>query len=1382
MPTVVEGQNGKDPESASEAPPVADGCIVVGVGASAGGLDAFQRFLRLMPAHPRIALVYVQHLDPKHESILPELLSRYAQVPVQPVHDKTAVEPGHVYVIPPDTRLTIERGVLRLGPRLDQAEFGKPIDGFFASLADDQGQRAVGIVLSGTGSDGTAGLRAIKERGGMTIAQQPDSAAYDSMPQSAIAAGVADHVLAPEEMPEGLVKHAAGEKPAPAAGSGGEERPGQVDPVARITAAVHRRTGHDFSYYKRDTLLRRVRRRMADLQIQSCEEYADRLGQDPDEVPLLLKELLIQVTGFFRDPDAFKVLAQTAIPRLFEGKSAADQVRVWVAGCSSGEEVYSLAILLREQVAALPRSPEGEPRVLIFATDIDEEALNTARQGRYPESIAEHVSAERLQRFFTRSDGGYRVRQELRDLCVFSSHNLIQDPPFPNLDLISCRNLLIYLDARIQGKVIAVFHYALRAGGFLFLGAAESIASRKELFEPLDRGQRVYRRRDRAIRTPLELPVAWKPGGGKPAPGPAAVSPVGSEVALQRVLERLVLDDYTPPGMVVRESGDVVYVFGPIGPYLAPSAGASFNALALVHKDLRNDVRSALKEADQTHQPALRPGLAVRLDSRVQALNLIVRPLTEVGGGLYVVIFREVAAAPEGVPAAAPSAPDVAALEQLQHELNSTREQLQATVEELTTANQELQSSNEELLSMNEEMQSSNEELQTSKEEVQSINEELQSVNAELSQRVAELDTARSDLESLFEGTQIATVFVDNELQIKRFTPTATDLFRLREGDVGRPVADIVARFTNGDVESEIREVLRTLQRKEISVHRADDGAHYLMRILPYRTRQNRIDGVAIAFVDVTEIRRKEEALRASEARFRSAVESLLDAFAIWRPIRGDRREVVDFCLEYVNERAVALTGRSREELTGMRALQGFPGFRESGLFDSYRRVLETGEPFLADGIAYEGGGVPGRYYDVRASRLGDGIAVAWQDVTERHEAAAELREASRRKDEFLAMLGHELRNPLAAIVHSVELLQDAAGTNPRWEQAAEVARRQAVHMARLLDDLLDAGRVTQGKMELKREPLDLRRVVEDAVAVMTPVIQAKGHQLAVSLPSQPLPVEGDPARLQQVVGNLLNNAAKYTPSGGHIWLTAEREAPSGPPEPGGEREGWVVVRVRDDGIGIAPELLPHVFDLFVQSQRSLDRSQGGLGIGLTLVRRLVELHGGSVEAHSEGEGKGSEFVVRLPLRSTEPEAGGAGAPKASAAPVGQAHGSLDGRKILLVEDNADAAEVLGMLLEAEGHEVVVAHDGPAAVHLAEAYLPEAALIDIGLPGMDGYEVARRLRRNPALNGTKLVALTGYGQDEDRERSREAGFDEHLVKPVDLIEMRRVLAAGPEEA
>ncbi|HSL21073.1 MAG TPA: chemotaxis protein CheB [Vicinamibacterales bacterium] len=1209
-----------------------DPYLVVGVGASAGGLDAFGRFLRHMPSHPGIAVVYVQHLDPHHESMLPDLLARDAQMSVEAVHDETPVEGGHVYVIPPNTSLSVEGGVLRLGARLPAPDFARSIDGFLHSLAIDQCERAVGIILSGTGSDGTAGLRAIKEHGGTTIVQRPESAAYDSMPRSAITAGLADHVLSPEDMPHHLIEQAS--QPHPVfAGEPDELSSGTANAVCDILRV---KTGHEFVGYKRTTLVRRIRRRMHDLNLKSGSEYLERLEQDSGEAPHIFKEMLIGVTSFFRDPGAFGAVAEQVLPSLLGGKNANDRVRVWVVGCASGEEAYSLAILLSEQLAVSPSAP----KVQIFATDLDERSLQVARQGIYPESIRTDVSPERLARFFVSRDSSYQVNPELRQMCVFSKHNLLQDPPFPELDLISCRNLLIYLEPLVQARAIRLFHHALRDRGFLLLGSAETVGS-PDLFEDVNRKQRLYRRLDGVSLVPLEFPLT-RPTQPVTGDRQSAPVPTGRGTALTRSVERAILDEFVPSGMVVREGGEVLYLFGPTARYLGPSAGApSASAFNMIHKGLRIELRRALQQAADTHRSTVVECSLEIEAGRVERVSLLVRPFNEAVVDAYLVIIKDaVAHTALGEPGVSLPAADLGAL---QNELRNTRQQLLATIDQLESANQELQSSNEELLSLNEELQAANEELQSSKEEVQTINAELESVNRQLTVKVEELGVATSDLESLFEGAQLATIFLDNDLLIKRFTPTATEVFRLRPGDVGRPVTDITARFTNGDVVGEIRKVLRTLQRREVMVTRADDGNRYLMRILPYRTRQNVIDGVVVSFVDVTDLKRAQEALERLNADLERSASSLL------------------------------ATGR--------------------------------------------------------------------------------------RKDDFLAMLSHELRNPLAAIASNIDLWQARESADPLLVRSCEVARRQVAHMTNLLNDLMDIAQIIRGTIELQRQPLDLREILSEVVDAYERRAADRDQEIVLSVPPEPLAVEGDEDRLYQVLDNLLDNAHKYTPAGGHIRVSAEVV------------NGEAVVRVSDDGIGVEHESLPHVFEAFVRGPRHGERAHDGLGLGLSLVHHLVGLHGGRVAAHSAGPGMGSEFVVQLPVVSSErlvtEQASNAGTPLPASGDVP--------KRVLIVDDNADGAEMLAAVLKVDGHETVIASDGRTALQLAAEHQPEVVFLDLGLPDIDGLEVARRLRREPRLAGARLVALTGYGQEEDRRQSVVAGFDHYLLKPVDVKVLREVL-------
>ncbi|HEY7214306.1 MAG TPA: PAS domain S-box protein, partial [Thermoanaerobaculia bacterium] len=872
---MAEGEVEQEGAPQEEAAPCAVNshpCPVVAIGSSAGGLEAFQELFRHMPADTGLAFVLVQHLSPRHQTLIPELLAPLTPMPVRQVLGETIVEPNHVYVMPPSVTLTIDDCVLftAKAPRLRGRR--SPIDRFFRSLAEDQEDEAIGIILSGTGTDGALGLKAIKERGGLTMVQAPRTATHDGMPRGAILTGAVDYVLPVAEMPARLVEQMARLREAPG-GSPERFREEVTAYLGKICAILQRETGHDFRRYKQTTLVRRIRRRLTEMRCGSVYDYVELLNRDASETERLFRDLLISVTNFFRDPETFDLLAAKVVPRLFGGKDADGYVRVWVPGCATGEEAYSLAILLREHMAGL----KEPPHVQVFATDIDTQALEAARQAWYPESIAGQISPERLERFFVKQGNFYQVSREIRDMCLFSLHNLIADPPFSRLDLVSCRNLLIYLESDLQKRVLALFHYALRPGGYLLLGPSEMAAGQPELFRTLDKKHRMFQSRDTVTRPPLSFPLGERTRlGHRPAEdSPRRPLPRQQEVA--RTFEAVLLESYAPACVVVNEAGEAVYFSPRTGRYLEPPAGTpTANVIEMARKGLRLDVRTALHKAATSRVEVVHENVGFELDGQTQRINVIARPMPELGEdpGLFMIVFQEVVAAGEAGPEAeAVAGGDDPMVRRLEAELRSTKDHLQTTMEELESSNEELVSSNEELLSMNEELQSANEELQTSKEELQSVNEELETVNAELKKKVEELDHANSDLQNLFQSTRIATVFVDRELRIKRFTPAATGVFRLIETDVGRPIADIAPRFAGNDLVGDIREVVRTLSPRERQVVAEGGSAWYLLRILPYRTVEDVIDGVVLTVLDITAVKRAEE----ERAKLAAIVESSED-------------------------------------------------------------------------------------------------------------------------------------------------------------------------------------------------------------------------------------------------------------------------------------------------------------------------------------------------------------------------------------------------------------------------------------------------------------------------------------------------------------------------
>jgi two-component system, chemotaxis family, CheB/CheR fusion protein len=847
---------------------------IVGIGASAGGLAAFEAFFSGMPAEtdPDMAFVLVQHLAPDHKSILTGLIQRTTRMQVSEVEDGMKVQPNCAYIIPPGKDMAFKDGSLRLlepdaprGRRL-------PIDFFFRSLARDQRERAICIVLAGTGSDGTQGVREIKGEGGMAMAQSPGSTEYDGMPKSAIATGLIDYELPPAEMVVQLINYAA------QAFNGADElsSPTTKDDNIRTTIfnVLQKETGHDFSQYKPSTIARRLTRRMAVHQIETLQDYADYLRQTPAEVKALFSDLLINVTSFFRDPEAFTALAENVIPTLFADRAAGDPVRIWSQGCSTGEEAYSLAILLQEHLNTLKQSH----MVQIFATDIDHKAIATARAGLYPASIAADVSAERLALFFTleADNTTYRINKSIRDMVIFSEQDVIKDPPFSRLDLLCCRNLLIYMTSNLQKKIIPLFHFALKPDGFLFLGSSETAGGYTDMFAVFDKKSKIYRRKqgvkgfyqtaapDHNVPT---TPTTAIEDRGQPLPAWKRVGP--GRLSLRELTEQALLQQVAPTGALINTRGDILYLHGRTGMYLEPTPGevAVNNILEMAREGLQHEMASALHQASTAQETARRPGLRVSSNGAIITVNLTISPMitgptTSIEAPLYLVILEEVIPLEPAATTADDDGPTPAADVDKSVYIASLRQELRAKEQFLQIANEELKSTIEEMQSINEELQSSNEELETSKEELQSTNEELATVNAELQSNVTDLTRVNNDMNNMVAGTGIGTVFVDHRLRVLRFTPDLTRIINLIQTDVGRPIGHIVSNMKGYDhLVADVQSVLDSLVPMEKDVQTLD-GLWYAMRIHPYRTTTNAIEGAVISFIDITKRRRAEVALK----------------------------------------------------------------------------------------------------------------------------------------------------------------------------------------------------------------------------------------------------------------------------------------------------------------------------------------------------------------------------------------------------------------------------------------------------------------------------------------------------------------------------------------
>ena len=847
---------------------------VVGIGASAGGLEAFEHFFRSVPANPGMAFVLVPHLDPGHASILTEILQRSTTMPVAEAQDQIKVAPNRVYVIPPNRDMAIFHGTLQLSVPDQPRGQRMPIDAFLRSLAEDQGEQAIGIILSGTGTDGTLGLRAIIGAGGISLVQEPASAKYDGMPGSAIQAGYATHVLPVEKMPEVLLSgvriHNLRQEtpPAPAAVSG----------MNRILMQLRSTTSHDFSLYKKSTIRRRIERRMSQHNIEDMETYARYLKEHPAEVQLLFKELLINVTSFFRDPEAFVVLKNDILPQLFEGKPEDYVFRAWVSGCATGEEAYSVAMLLREHMD----ETRQEFRVQLYATDLDDDAIVIARAGLYPPNIAQDVPPERLRRFFVKDEAGYRVKKDIREMVVFAVQNAIKDPPFTRLDLLCCRNLLIYLEAELQNRLIPMFHYALKPGGVLFLSPSEGIGNHPGLFEPLNRKWKFYRAIQAADSSRAMVSRNLSISSGSLEKAPEEAMKKSKETNFAELTRRVLLQSYAPASVVTDVKGNILFVHGDTGKYLRPAPGqATLNVVDMAREGLQLELRVALQHAAGGTSTQNRE-VAIKHNGEEQAVKISVRPLPD-AGGLLLVSFQDIARPAQAKPLRGrrtTGTSEARRIEELEHELAYTKENLQATIEEQQASNEELKSTNEELQSTNEELQSTNEELETSKEELQSVNEELTTVNAELQAKIEQLAGMQNDMKNLLDNINIGTVFLDEHLLIRRFTREAANIYRLVATDVGRSLGDIKSNIEGNDLQVDAQKVLETLVPCERELH-TSGGVHFLARIQPYRTLDNVIEGVVLTFTDISERIAAEDAVREARDMAEAIVDTVREPLVV---------------------------------------------------------------------------------------------------------------------------------------------------------------------------------------------------------------------------------------------------------------------------------------------------------------------------------------------------------------------------------------------------------------------------------------------------------------------------------------------------------------------
>ena len=1053
----------KKPARAPERPPVelvpaeeeeqrvelVSGCPIVGIGASAGGLEALEVFLRHVPADSGLAWVVIQHLDPTHEAMLVPLLQRNTPIPVEEVRDGVEVQPDHVYVIPRGQDMSVFQGRLQLLPPATKRGLHLPIDFFFRTLAQDRSERAIGVILSGMGSDGTLGLRAIKEKAGAVFVQALASAKFDGMPRSAIEAGLADVVAPVEELPGRIVTF---RKHAPHLldrDRSFEEKAKGIFESVIVLLRAH--TGNDFALYKRSTLYRRIERRMGLHQISNPAHYVRLLRDNPQEIELLFKELLIGVTSFFRDPTAWDVLKSRVMPELLVNRANGSVLRAWVPGCSTGEEAYSLAIVFKEAIEAL--KPQNNLTLQIFATDLDREAIDRARVGHFPDNIAADVSAERLRRFFVRDERGYRVSKDIREMVVFAPQNVIMDPPFTRLDFLSCRNLLIYLSAELQRRLVPLFHYTLVHDGVLLLGSAETVGAFTNLFAPLDNKTRLYKRLGSSAH-PAAQQLAF--GGRLPRPEPeddAAAEPYVSHRTapnIQTLVDRVLVQRFSPLGILCNEQGDVLYVSSRAGKYFEPAVGkANLNVFAMAREGLRYELSKSFAAALRDDSEKLVRRVKVGTNGGTQIVTLTVQRLKqpkELAGSVIVVLADADATAR---PPKLTRVSEPKRVNELRVELERAQEDIQTTREEMQTSQEELKSTNEELQSTNEELQSTNEELTTSKEEMQSLNEELQTVNHELQAKVDELSRSNNDMKNLLNSTDIATLFLDGSLRVRRFTTPTARIINLIPSDVGRPITDIASNLLYEHLADDAHEVLRTLVSSEKQAS-TKDGRWFLLRIMPYRTLENMIDGVVITFTDASASRALEAALQEQTSQVRQMAESLPTLVTGYRP---------DGPADFVSQQWVDYTGIPSAEQVGYGWVEQVHPEERERVRDEWRSAVRRGEALSCE-LRLRGGDGLYRWFRWRCAPVRDqtGQILRWYGTT------TDVNDQKRAEDELDAE-----RSRLGAILDQLEtaiVVTDARRSIARITRAAAAVLGDEVGPGKRLADVFSSSLALDEKID----------------------------------------------------------------------------------------------------------------------------------------------------------------------------------------------------------------------------------------------------------------------------------------------------------------------------
>jgi two-component system, chemotaxis family, CheB/CheR fusion protein len=1345
------GRARPQPNGRALAKPASVDFPVVALGASAGGLDAFKKLFDALPANTGMAFVLIQHLDPAHESLMVDLLAGHTPMKVLQATDRMLLARDRVYLIPPGVYLAIEGAALRLSKPMERHGARMPFDFFLRSLAEECGERAICAILSGTGTDGSLGLKAVKEQGGLVIVQDPEEAAFDGMPRSAILSGGADLVLTLAKIAQALVRY--GRQTYLKVGSTDVRSSNTIEEAfPRIIDLLAARTPHDFSLYKQGTLQRRIERRMAMAGIESGGDYLQVLREDPGERELLAKDLLINVTHFFRDPAAFDLLGDKIIPELVQRQTLDRPLRIWVPGCSTGDEVYSLGMLFLEQIAVAKRNI----KLQVFASDIDADCVAFARNGIYPESIEADVALTRLARFFIKEDHYYHVVRELREIVVFTNQSLLADAPFSRLDLISCRNLLIYLGPEAQRKILSLFHFALHEDGVLFLGSSETVGNLSDCFEPISKQHRIYRHIGRSRPGEVEFPRGTNAVGRFLANSlPQQTMP--RRLGFAELSQRALLEAYAPASVLINAKHEGLYYFGSMDRYLKVVSGeGTRDVLAMAREGLRAKLRSAIEGAKQDHTRVAVTGAHLKRDGCAVGVSIIALPVKRNNEELFLVSFLD-DLTPELTPVRpAEPAADTSRIAQLEQELTATREDLESAIRDLEMTNEEQKAVNEEAMSVNEEYQSTNEELETSKEELQSLNEELTALNIQLHETVEQQRAASNDLRNILNSTDVATLFLDADLNIRFFTPAVKSLFNVIASDVGRPLADLTRRFKDDDLVPDARAVLASHVpiRREVE---ADDHSWFMRGMLPYRSEDGQVEGLVITFAGISEIKAAEQEIETARAYLDSIIATIRQPLVV---LDEDLR-VISASSSF--HRVFSI---KPEVLTGRHLLAAGDHLDMPALRDFLASIHTRGTTIDDHEVEIELPSLGRRTFLMSARVLREEpsakrkILVAVVDVTEMKRegkaleaAKSDAERANVGKSRFLAAASHDLRQPL----QTISLLQGMLEKRVRNNATLKLVHRleETVRsMSSLLDKLLDINQLEAGIVRPSIVDFPILRLLEEMRTEFAyhTATNALGWRV---VPSR-LTVRSDPRLLEQIIRNLVSNAVKYT-TRGKLLLGCRRC---------GDR---LRIEVWDTGPGI-PELeLQAIFEEFHQLDNPARERSKGLGLGLAIVQRLADLLGHKIDVRSR-VGAGSVFTIEVPL----------GRPEAADLPVpgkDEIAESIPSRgTILIVEDDPAVLEMLQLLFDDEGHRTLVAADGYTALGLAAegSVVPDLIVADYNLPkGFNGLETIVTLQKQ-VQRTVPAIILTGDTSTESLREIASHGYA-HLAKPVRAKELTRLI-------